>query len=241
MKYHRVVKVLFTFLLAGLTGIMSQKSLNAEEGLVVDEIEKVDINTTVYVKPSTEVAVRRGKGTEFKIIAFVKDGTTVLLLEEDGSYARVRLPNAKEGWMLTRFLSEDPPLEQLVVSLQQENEKVIKREAELRQELGELSEALDTTNSELSITLTEKDSAVEDYAKLERDTADVVKIKSELEDTLKSNEQLTEKLAVVELENDNLSKDKKLYWFLAGGGVLLLGMLLGRMPGPSRKRKSSLM
>lgn len=30
---------------------------------------------TLYIKPTSEVVVRRGQGTEFKILALVKDGT----------------------------------------------------------------------------------------------------------------------------------------------------------------------
>lgn len=235
MKCHRAIKVMYLFFLVCFLGTFSQKALTAEE------IEQVEQSRTVYVKPSSEIAVRRGKGTDFKIIALIKDGSPVQLLEEDGAYSKVALDNEKEGWMLSRFLSDDPPLEQLVVSLQNENDKVRNREAELRQELENLSSALVESKSELSILRSERDSAVEDYTKLQQATADVVKIKTDLEETKISNEQLSEQLAVLQLENDNLSKDKKLYWFLAGGGVLLLGMLLGRMPGPSRKRKSSLM
>lgn len=235
MKYHRVVKVMCFFFLIGLLGMFDQDDLLAEE------FDAGVLNKTVYVKPSSEIAVRRGKGTEFKIIAFVKDGSAVQFLEEDGDYTRVRLSNEKEGWMLSRFVSEAPPLEQLVISLQNENDSVVKREAELKQELENLSTTLVESKAELSTVREERDSAVQDYAKLEEETADVVKINADLEETKKTNEQFTEKLAVLQLENDNLTKDKKLYWFLTGAGVLLLGMLLGRMPGPSRKRKSSLL
>ncbi len=235
MKYQRLVKVMCLLFLVNLLVMLSQKNLMAEE------IERVEPGKTVYVKPSSEVALRRGKGTEFKIIALVKDGSAVQLVEEGESYAKVRLANEKEGWMLTRFLNEEPPLEQQVISLQNKNDKVIAREAELRQELEDLSTALRQSNTELSTTQEERDSAVQDFTKLQQATADVVKIKTDLEETKKTNEQLTEKLAVLQLDNDSLSKDKKMYWFLAGGGVLLLGMLLGRMPGPTRKRKSSLL
>jgi len=229
------VKTMRYFCVLACTIVISGQSL-----LAAEEMENQLTGKTVYVKPSSEVVVRRGKGTEYKIIALVKDGSSLEVLEEDESYARVRLPNDKEGWILSRFLSEEPPLDQLVLDLRKKNEAAAVRTAETEDELEELQAILNQTKAELSNALEQRDSAVEDYAELQQATADVVKIKTELQETKTENEELSQELAAIQLENDNLSKDKKLYWFLGGAGVLLLGMLLGRMPGPSRRRKSSL-
>ena len=85
---------------------------------------------TSYVKPSSEVVVRKGQGIKYKIVAVVKDGVSVKFLEEGDSYAKVRLANGKEGWMLKRFLSDEPPLEQVVASLRTEKEKMKRKEIE---------------------------------------------------------------------------------------------------------------
>lgn len=235
MKSCRMNNIMCACLLVCLIILFGQGFSLAEE-TVVQELDK-----KVYVKPSSEVAVRTGKGTDFKIVALVKDGTAITLLEEDEFYARVRLPNQKEGWMLTRFLSEEPPLRELVSILQQEKDTIVSREAETKDKLGELSTTLKETTSQLKQVIKERDSTVKDYNSLQQATADVVTLKTEMEETQKNNEQLSEKLSALKLENDNFNKDKKLHWFLAGAGVLLLGILLGKMPSPSRKRKSSLM
>jgi len=48
-------------------------------------------------------------------------------------------------------------------------------------------------------------------------------------------------LVLLEQENDTLRKDYVFKWFLAGGGVLLLGMLIGRISGGSRRKRQSLL
>lgn len=193
-----------------------------------------------YVKPSAEVVVRRGAGNEYKIIGMVKDGDAVELLNEGDSHALVRLADGKEGWMLKRFLSVEPPLSTIVESLRVENEKLKQAEMEKNRQFEEVSESLARTESHLQSTLSERDQILADYQSLQADTADVVKIKEDMLRTKEENEVLVQEMASLEVENNTLNKDKSINWFLAGGGVLLVGMSIGRLSGKSRKRKSSL-
>jgi SH3 domain protein len=69
----------------------------------------------------------------------------------------------------------------------------------------------------------------------------VILIKEEMLQVTKENELLVQEIAALREENNKLNKDKSINWFLAGGGVLLLGMFIGRLSAASRKRKSSLL
>ena len=196
---------------------------------------------TSFVKPSSEVVVRRGQGTDYKVIAMVKDGVSVEFLEESGNYARVRLANGKEGWMLKRFLSDEPPLRELVVSLRTEREEMKQKELETNQKLEAITSTLSQTGKELDAIIEERDQLKTAYQTLQEDTADVVQIKTALDKTTRENKALAQKLAFVKQESDNLRNDNALKWFLAGGGVLLLGIIIGRMTSRSRRRKPSLL
>ena len=196
---------------------------------------------TRYVKPQGEAPVRRGQGNEYKILAMVKEGVSVELLEENEGYSRVRLANGIEGWILKRFLSVEPPPIELVAVLRKENEEMKRQEISSTQKIEELSTTLSGARTELDALIAERDEIRLDYETLQRDTADVIKIKNDLEQTAQENIQLVEKLAKLEEENSRLKKDKSINWFLAGGGILLAGILLGRMPSPTRKRRSSLL
>jgi SH3 domain protein len=194
-----------------------------------------------YVKPSAEVVVRRGAGNEYKIIAMVKDGDAVELLNEGDSHSLVRLANGKEGWMLKRFLSVEPPLSTIVESLRAENEKLKQAEIEKNHQIEEVSENLARTESQLQSILSEREQILADYQTLQADTADVVKIKEDMLRATEENEVLVQEMASLKEENNKLNKEKSINWFLAGGGVLLVGMSIGRLSSKSRKRKSSLM
>jgi len=194
-----------------------------------------------YVKPSAEIALRTGEGTKYKMLGVVKDGDVVELLEEGDSYARVRLTDGQEGWMLKRFLSITPPLSVTAPSLRAENEKMKQREIEVTQKYDEISASFSRMETELQTILAERDQLKSDYQNLQEATADVMKIKEDMLQATKENELLVQQMASLKEENSNLNKEKSINWFLAGGGVLLVGMSIGRLTSKSRKRKSSLM
>ncbi|MBU1139665.1 MAG: TIGR04211 family SH3 domain-containing protein [Proteobacteria bacterium] len=194
----------------------------------------------LYVKPSSEVVVRRGQGNEYKIIAMVNDGASVEFLEEDESYAKVRLADGKEGWMLKRFLSEDPPLEEVVTALRTEKEEMKQKTNELMQKLEEVSSTLARTETERDSILTERNQLMTQHHALQRDTANVVQTKTDLVKTAKENALLVTELNAVKQENNSLKKNNAIKWFLAGGGVLLIGILFGKVSGQSRRKKSLL-
>ena len=214
--------------------------LTATLGLVVFSFTSASAES-FYVAPNIEVAVRRGQGTEYKIVSMVKSGSRVEFVEEDGFHTKIRLASGKEGWMLSRFLSPDPPLDQVVDRLQLENDKLKEKSATATAKTQELTLALKTTQEELETLRREREQLGQDYDTLQNDTADVVQIKENLEKTAEENSTLMGKLVQVEEQYSSLSKDNKMYWFLAGAGVLFVGILLGKMPSPSRRRKSSLL
>ncbi len=207
---------------------------------------------TQYVIPSSEIPVRRGQGNDYKIVALISDGTEVEVIERGDSYSLVRLENDKEGWILTRFLSDDPPLTEVVAALTSENEaiklkeqesaeKLLMQEQQSAQKQEELTQALAEIKQQLEATAAQRDAITAAFEKLKKDTANVVEIKQNLANTITENKSIKQKLSGFTRENEELKSDDRLNWFLAGGGVLLLGIIIGKITTRSRKRKPSLM
>ena len=194
-----------------------------------------------YVKPRGEAVVRTGQGNQYKILAVVKEGSSVEMMEENDDYALVRLDNGVEGWMLRRYLKSEPPLDTLVDQLRKEKEALQKKETEASQKVEDMSAMLETARKDLDMLVAERDKVVADYQTLQRDTADVMKIRNDMQKTAEENRKLVDKIVVLETENNQMKKDRTINWFLAGGGVLVFGIILGKMPSPSRRRKSSLL
>jgi len=197
---------------------------------------------TRYVQPSSEIVVRRGAGNDYKIIAMVKDGTAVEFIEEGETHAKIRLANGKEGWIVKRFLSVDPPLAEVVAALRIENETIAKKELDAGLKFDAVNATLNQTEQVLNSTITERNQLKASYLKLQNDTADVLQIKKNMQLTLKNNQTLSREMAALQQENDTLKNSIAMKWFLAGGGVLLLGIILGGIFCRSRKaRRPSLL
>lgn len=196
---------------------------------------------TWHVQPHSEVPLRSGQGTDYRILEMVPDGTKVEMIQEDEFWSKVRTPKGKEGWIIKRYLSNERPLQEVVAALTENNSRLKTREEGVQQELLEVSAARSACAEELKACLAERDDLQAKYQALLQDSADVMLIKRQSEEAAREIEKMRLKLAVVEKENLALQKNRTVFWFLAGGGVLLVGWILGRFAGGSRKRKPSLL
>lgn len=64
---------------------------------------------TVYVSDEFEITLRTGPGNDHKIISMPKSGNAMEILQKGEEWSRVRLPDGKEGWVLSRYISPTRP------------------------------------------------------------------------------------------------------------------------------------
>ena len=194
-----------------------------------------------YVKPTTEVLLRRGQGTDFKIDAVISDGTKVSLIEVDGDWAKIQLANGREGWTLRRYLTDEIPLKDQVIALEKSKAELQEELAGINVHLSELIEVNSRAEESLAGCTVELDSVSSDFQQLQQDTADVVQTKELLASTEVKLSGLSNRLISMELENEEMKKNSSMRWFLTGSGVMLAGLFLGLLFGRrSKKRYGSL-
>jgi SH3 domain protein len=75
---------------------------------------------TVYVSDELVITMRTGKGPGFKIIDYLERGTPLEVLQEEGSYTKVRTSAGKEGWVLSRFITAETPKDKVIEGLEKE-------------------------------------------------------------------------------------------------------------------------
>lgn len=166
-----------------------------------------------FVRPNLDIPVRRGRSEQYKILKFVKDGDQVEFFEENGNWAKVKLQNGTEGWMLTRYLSDEkPPVEQ-VRELTIENEQLKMGNEKLTRDLKRIKELQLESSQELEQL----------QASTKKEIASSISECNKIKDEYKASQEVN-----------------KILWFLSGAGVLLLGWLIGRFAGNSQRRKSRL-
>lgn len=193
-----------------------------------------------YVKPSAEIPLRRGMGSDYKITAILQNGTQLSILEENAPWVKVVTPKGKEGWILKRYLEQDKPLNQVVENLRKENASLKEENASISSQMDEITGQNDNLKSDLTARMSELSDTQEQYQTLTRDTADVILLKENFDKSQETIETLKNELNVVTSENDTLRSNQNIKWFLAGGGTLIFGAIVGRTSARSKKRKSSL-
>jgi SH3 domain protein len=185
---------------------------------------------TMYVSDQFTVPLRRGPSNSFKILhAGLPSGTALEVLGEDAAagYTQVRMSNGTEGWIPTQYLSAQPVA---------------------RDRLAAADRRVDTLETQLK-SLRQADGRANEFAKqtekLQAELAEVRRISAtsianyeENKQLKASNEGLQKQVTQLSERVRQLERNVMLRWMLAGGGLVLLGLLIGALIKSRPKRSS---
>ncbi len=195
-----------------------------------------------YVTDTFEITLRSGPTNGHKIIAMLRSGQAVQVLEKnEAGWALVRVLEGpgkdKEGWVISRYLMERVPWEKQAAQLRQENTAIKSSLTDsdsqwLRYQTREkeLTETLEKTSREL-------EALKKEHQALREGSANYLKLKEELDKTqaaLAESQALAKRLSQ---ENESLRFSQHIKWFVAGALVLLCGWLIGLAMGRQRRKK----
>lgn len=187
---------------------------------------------TKYVNDIMKITFRTGPGISHKVLDEVPSGERVEVLRTENTWSQVRLPDGRNGWVLTRFLTSDRPK---TLQLKQAKEKAADLTEEMstlaaeNQKLKAENQTLKETSENAQAALTE---VQQSYANLKEKCGDYLQVKDQYETAEKAIEQQRQRLEVAE----ERLKERNIYLFLSGAGVLVLGFLVGRAGRNSRRR-----
>jgi len=211
---------------------------------------------TRYIGDTLIVGIHSGPGKSFPIVGTLRTGTQFTVLDERDGYLQVKTSDDIEGWLQKQYTSTNPPSNLLVPKLRAKIKQIIARNKHfdreitaLKKELGQQNEALQNKQAAILAqnaadqaklegirqTLAQKTNA---YNELVEQSKQFLSIKNEW-DRLKENQPIMQaRISRLESENHGMANQRMIYWFLAGGGVLLLGWLIGKTS--LKKNRSSL-
>jgi SH3 domain protein len=178
-----------------------------------------------------------------------------VLEDDDKTYIKVQTPDGTVGYVLRQYISSEIPKKQVIEKLETRNSSLQKKISNLEATKGNLEKQLKTNEknynqkfSEISATsadlkqkleqaLNNERIASEKYTTLLTQAENVVEIAAERDQLLQKNLKLEADVTMLVNENDELSDSRMVKWFLAGGGVLFFGWIIGKI---SRKKRSRL-
>jgi SH3 domain protein len=195
---------------------------------------------TGYITDTFQVTLRTGPGIDHTISAMLRSGQPLTVLEEGEEWTLIELPDERQGYVLTRFISQAPParlaldkirtaydaLQTRAQTLATENERLLSENRSLQTQLKEIRGELSTVEGQ--------------YTTLKSESSDFFSLKKRYERTAASLRQNTERVQQLEAEVSRLELRKNIRWFLSGAGVLVLGFLIGFSAKKQRRRSSLL-
>ncbi|CNK82471.1 TIGR04211 family SH3 domain-containing protein [Yersinia alsatica] len=176
-----------------------------------------------YISDELDTYVHSGPGNQYRIVGTLKGGDEVTLISvnDETNYGQIRDSKGKTTWIPLDQLSETPSLRVRVPDLEQQV-KI------LTDKLANIDNSWNQRTAEMQQKVAASDSVI-----------------SELQ---KENESLKNQLVVaqkkvsaVNLQLDDKQRTIILQWFMYGGGVAGIGLLLGLiLPHliPSRKKNN---
>jgi len=196
---------------------------------------------TRYVRDDIQVVVRSDPGKNRKIVSTPRSGTRVEVLDKtpDG-WSRVRLPDDKEGWMLSFQLSSGPPNREVIAKLKRENEALRQQGKTLIEENPRLKSERNSLQKALSKQTKTAESLKASYDTLKRGSSEFLALKASHGKVSKELAARTERQAELEEQVRDLQNTRVLRWFLAGAGVLFVGFIVGFMVRRPKRRPSLL-
>jgi SH3 domain protein len=184
---------------------------------------------TRYVSDRLEITLRTGTSTQHAIVRMLPSGARLQAMETDDAtgYTRVRTADGTEGWVLSRYLMERPAAREQLEAAIGRAETLTARVAELTAQVEVLRgerDSLDAERGGLGAETEELRAELERIRRVSASALELDQVNRELRTRLAAAEQAGDGLR---MEVAELKRNTQRDWFLAGAGVLVLGLVLG--------------
>lgn len=201
-------------------------------------LTQTSIAQTLYVYDSPKVDLRSGAGNQYRILDFLKSGTAMEKLGEEGDWVQVRTGD-REGWVRGEYLTPEP-------ASRDQLERALKEIGRLKADNGNLSDQLKLTTSELNTLKSNYEKVSGSTTDLQKELNRVANVSRNAIATDAAYRQLQEdaellkvEIEKLKVENARLADDKQLEGIKWGAGAVILGMfltwLISRSAGKKRR------
>lgn len=189
----------------------------------------VAIAQTRYVEDRFEITLRSGQSTGHAIVRMLPTGTrlTVLEVDADAGYTRVRTPDSTEGWVLSRLLMNEAPARDQLAAARGRIDKLQSDNRLLNQQVASLTDVRTALEAQVEELTGAGEGLNEELARVRRVSADALGLARENDELKAERKRIEVALEQVRTENMELRAHTTQRWFMIGAGVLGAGILTG--------------
>ena len=182
---------------------------------------------TAYINDIIRLSVRSGPANEQKSLGLVESGQMVDVLKSSDEWSLIRTATGIEGYVLSRYLTSQPPAKFRFDQVQEKNKTLTAQAAGLVEETTRLK----ADNEKLAATAAagqrELAALKNEFEAFRKDASEVTELKAKYHRLEAELAERQEKIAQLENPSNDILNPNNLYWFLAGAGVLLAGFFTG--------------
>ena len=191
---------------------------------------------TMYVSDILKLTLRTGPSIENKIISVLESGQVMEVIKFGDEWSRVQLPNGKEGWVLSRYLTTRETNNIKLERLEAKHKNLMIQAAELLEENNRLQRENAKLSTEFKANQKQLAKIQTDYEALKAEAADFLTLKTNFNRATSQLAEQTAKANQLEEQVSSLEMNAYIKWFLAGSGVLIIGFLIGFSTKRQRRR-----
>ncbi|MEK6192901.1 MAG: TIGR04211 family SH3 domain-containing protein [Deltaproteobacteria bacterium] len=193
---------------------------------------------TNYVSDEMHITFRSGPATDRKIIKLLLSGQALEVLQKEGEWTLVRLPNGTEGWVLHRYLTAAEPCDMVLERLSSKHTTLVARADGLDKENDSIKTRNKALAADLQSTQTDLKKTRKLFNDLKKESTAYLELKAEHQKATTRLSEQTKRVDDLENELARISSNFKLY--LSGAAILVLGLILGLISRPQKQRSSLL-
>lgn len=196
---------------------------------------------TMYISDELTVPLRRGPSNGHKIInAALPSGLALEVLGEDtaAGFTQVRTPNGTEGWIPTQYLVGQPIAKDRLAAATRRIETLEAQLKSTREDFKDVRGARSEIEGKANDLSKENQRLQTELAEIRRAAATAITQYEENKQLKTDNASLQTQVTQLTEQVRSLERNAVLRWFLAGGGLVLLGLILGAWIKSRPKRSS---
>jgi len=193
-----------------------------------------------YVMDTLYVTLRDAAGEDSRIVKTIKSGTKLQVLEEnEDGYVRASLDDGTVGWIRNRYLQNEPIAEDRVAGLERELAAVTKERDSLKASMNDMKDKVKEADKERKRLDSENQKLDKRNKEISEMAAQPLELSKQNEELTASNASMRTELETLRQKVSKMEDTGDLEWFISGGIIVFVGVLIGLILPNLRGRKSS--